>query len=119
MTQIFKICSVGDWATAAANGQFTGSADDRRDGYIHFSTAEQAADTARKYFSNRTDLLLVVFDAAALGNQLKWEPSRGGALFPHLYASLPAAKALAVLPLRLAADGAPDVAACLACLPAI
>jgi uncharacterized protein (DUF952 family) len=112
--RVFKICSHSEWADAKATGAYAGSADDRRDGYIHLSTAEQARDTARKYFSNRQDLLLVAFDAAALGSQLRWEPSRGGALFPHLYADLPTALALAAQPLALGADGAPDVIAALA-----
>ena len=62
---------------------------DSRDGYIHFSTAEQAVETAAKHFAGTDDLLLVAVDADALGPALKWEPSRGGALFPHLYGALP------------------------------
>jgi uncharacterized protein (DUF952 family) len=116
--QIFKICSTGEWASARAEGAYKGSADDLRDGYIHLSTAEQASETARKYFSNRRDLLLIAFDAAALGERLRWEPSRGGALFPHLYADLPTAQALGVQPLALRVDGAPDIAAALAQLAA-
>ena len=116
--KIFKICSTSEWKSACAIGAFKGSADDLRDGYIHLSTAEQASETARKYFSNRRDLLLIAFDAAALGERLRWEPSRGGALFPHLFADLPTAQALGVQPLALAEDGAPDVAAALAKLAA-
>jgi uncharacterized protein (DUF952 family) len=111
--RIFKICSTDEWSAATSVGAFKGSADDLRDGYIHLSTAEQAAETAQKYFSNRRDLLLVAFDATRLGERLKWEPSRGGALFPHLYADLPTAQALGVAPLALGADGAPDVTAAL------
>jgi uncharacterized protein (DUF952 family) len=110
---IFKICSTSEWAAAIAIGAFGGSADDHRDGYIHLSTAEQAAETARKYFSHRDDLLLIAFDAAALGTDLRWEPSRGGALFPHLYAVLSTNLALGAEPLKLGPDGAPDVAAAL------
>ena len=112
-TRIFKICSVDDWATATAEGIYRGSADDRRDGYIHFSTAAQATDTARKYFANRHDLLLIAFDASALGPQLRWEPSRGGSLFPHLYAALPTTQALGSCRLLLDATGNPDMAAAL------
>jgi uncharacterized protein (DUF952 family) len=112
--RVFKICSLSDWAQAKAIGAFRGSADDQRDGYIHLSTAEQATETARKYFSNRQDLLLVAFDATALGALLRWEPSRGGALFPHYYADLPTALAQAAEPLELGIDGTPDVTAALA-----
>ncbi|MBP6609018.1 MAG: DUF952 domain-containing protein [Deltaproteobacteria bacterium] len=69
-------------------GHFSGSGVDLRDGYIHFSTAEQVRETAAKHFAAREGLLLVAVDSAQLGPQLVWEPSRGGALFPHLYASL-------------------------------
>jgi uncharacterized protein (DUF952 family) len=112
--RVFKICPRADWAAAVKVGAMHGSADDLRDGYIHLSTAAQATETARKYFAGRADLVLVGYDAAALGSQLAWEPSRGGALFPHLYASLPTAVALAVLPLPLGPDGVPDIAAALA-----
>ena len=112
-SRIFKICSRSEWESASAAGAYKGSADDLRDGYIHLSTAGQAAETARKYFSNHRDLLLVAFDAATLGERLRWEPSRGGALFPHCYADLPTAEALGVQPLTLNGDGAPDIAAAL------
>ena len=108
--QIFKICSTDEWTAAADIGVYRGSPDDIRDGFIHFSTAAQAAETARKYFSNRHDLLLITFDAADLGEQLRWEPARDGALFPHLYAPLPTAHARGVQPLSLGGDGTPDVA---------
>jgi uncharacterized protein (DUF952 family) len=107
---VFKICSRNEWSDAVAVGAFSGSTDDRRDGYIHLSTAEQATETARKYFSHCNDLLLIAFDTVDLGEQLRWEPSRGGALFPHLYASLLTKSALGVEPLQLRPDGAPDVA---------
>jgi uncharacterized protein (DUF952 family) len=110
---VFKICSTSDWAAALSAGVFVGSPDDLRDGYIHLSTAEQAGETARKYFSNRGDLLLVAFDTVQLGAQLRWEPSRGGALFPHFYAALLTTKALGAEPLPLAPDGTPDVATAL------
>ena len=89
MTTIYKICERGLWQAAEADGAFRGSADDARDGFIHFSTASQLSETAAKHFARQSDLLLIAVDAARLGLQLKWEPSRGGALFPHLYGSLP------------------------------
>ena len=80
---------------AVARGQragvFRGSEIDRRDGFIHFSTAAQAVETAAKHFAGQRDLLLLYVDTATLGDKLKWEPSRGGALFPHLYGDLPLA----------------------------
>jgi uncharacterized protein (DUF952 family) len=110
---VFKICSTTEWSTATTVLAFHGSADDLRDGYIHLSTAEQALETARKYFSNRDDLLLVAFEVAQLGPLLRWESSRGGALFPHLYAALPTALAVGVVRLTLTPDGVPDIAAAL------
>lgn len=104
---VYKICSAGEWAAAARVGRYTGSADDRRDRFIHLSTAAQASETARRYFSGLPDLVLVAFDAAQLGPALKWEPSRGGDLFPHLYDDLPTAAAISVRPIELAADGRP------------
>jgi uncharacterized protein (DUF952 family) len=111
--RIFKICSTEEWTAADGVGVYLGSPDDVRDGFIHFSTAAQASETARKYFSNRQDLLMVMFDAADLGGHLRWEPSRDGALFPHLYSALPTAQARAVASLPLGRDGTPDVAATL------
>lgn len=84
---------------------FPGSAIDRQDGFIHFSSAEQAPETAAKHFAGERDLVLLRVDAARLGNRLKWEPSRGGALFPHLYGGLEVAAVIRVDPLPLAADG--------------
>ena len=97
---IYKICSEAEWQRALASGSYTGSADDARDGFIHFSLADQLRATAAKYFSGRTDLLLVAIDPAALGEALRYEPSRGGALFPHLYAALPVRCALWTAPLK-------------------
>lgn len=89
MTTIYKICDQESWRAALAAGQYRGSEVDVRDGFIHFSTAEQLAETAAKHFARQTDLVLVAVDSDAMGVHLKWEPSRGGALFPHLYAALP------------------------------
>ena len=88
MTIIYKICTTAEWREAERAGAYRGSAVDHKDGFIHFSTAEQAGETARKWFSGQRDLMLIAIDADALGDKLKWEPSRGGALFPHLYGEL-------------------------------
>ncbi len=105
---IFKICPAGLWREAEASGAFRGAPVDLADGYIHFSTAEQARETAAKHFAGMTDLLLIATDEAALGPALRWEPSRGGALFPHLYGPLPLSAVAWVKPLPLGADGAHD-----------
>jgi uncharacterized protein (DUF952 family) len=89
MTLIFKIAGADEWRRAEAAGVFEGAAVDRADGYIHFSTARQAAETAAKWFAGRDDLMLAAVDADALGAALRWERARGGALFPHLYGPLP------------------------------
>jgi uncharacterized protein (DUF952 family) len=101
---IYKICSAVEWAEAEAAGAFGGSPVDIADGYIHFSTAAQTAETLRRHFAGRDSLVLVAVDVAALGSALKWEPSRGGDLFPHLYAPLPVTAALRVTAIE--ADGA-------------
>lgn len=105
MTTIYKICERRLWQAAEADGEFRGSADDIRDGFIHFSTAAQLAETAAKHFAGQADLILVAVHTARLGPQLKWEPSRGGALFPHLYASLPLDAVRWVRPLTDEVDG--------------
>ena len=91
---------------AEATGVFTGASVDRADGFIHFSTAAQTPDTAAKWFAGHNDLTLVAIDATALGDPLRWEPSRGGALFPHLYADLPMSAVVWSRPLKLGPDGA-------------
>lgn len=105
MTVIYKICPAAEWRGAERAGVYPGSAVDLRDGFIHFSTAEQAAETAAKHFAGRDDLVLVSVDAAKLGKSLKWEPSRGGVLFPHLYSALELGTVLRVDPLPLDEDG--------------
>jgi len=105
MTTIYKICETAQWAQAGRNGAFRGSAVDLADGYIHFSTAAQVADTAAKHFAGMPDLVLVAVDAEDLGDVLKWETSRGGALFPHLYGSLPLTAVRWVQALLLDDDG--------------
>jgi uncharacterized protein (DUF952 family) len=93
MRAIYKICTVAEWADAEKAGWFKGSAIDHKDGFIHFSTCEQIAETAAKYFAVVGDLVLVKVDADRLGPNLIWEPARGGSLFPHLYGPLDAAMA--------------------------
>jgi uncharacterized protein (DUF952 family) len=78
-----------EWAEAKAAGAFAGSADDKRDGFLHFSAAGQVRETARRHFSQGDGLRLIAAEPGALGAALKWEVSRGGALFPHLYGALP------------------------------
>lgn len=85
---VFKIFRRAEWQAFGAAGQTTGAPVDRTDGFIHLSTAEQVATTAAKHFAGESDLVLVALDADALGPALRWEPSRGGALFPHLYRPL-------------------------------
>jgi uncharacterized protein (DUF952 family) len=102
---IYKIVPRSLWAAAEAAGRFDGAPVDHADGYIHFSTATQATETAAKHFAGQSDLLLVAVDEAPLGDALKWEVSRGGALFPHLYAPLDLAHVLWVKSLPLGTDG--------------
>ena len=98
VTAIFKLCAADEWSAAVAAGEYAGSADDRRDGFLHFSTREQLAETAARHFAGQEDLVLVEVDGDRLGEALRYEPSRGGALFPHLYAALPVGAARAVTP---------------------
>ena len=105
MILIFKIVAAEEWRAAEKAGVFEGAGIDNRDGYIHFSTAEQTPETAAKYFAGRSDLVLVAVDPAKLGEVLKWEPSRGGAIFPHLYARLPLSAVRWSRPLPLGVDG--------------
>lgn len=104
---IYKIFHASEWASLRTNGATAGAPIDVTDGYIHFSTAEQAAETAAKYFANQGDLFLIAVDGDTLGDDLKWEPSRGGALFPHLYREMRIADVHWAQPLPLK-DGAHD-----------
>lgn len=108
MTVIYKIISAPEWRAAEAEGVFHGAAVDLADGYIHFSAAEQVEETAAKYFAGKSDLLLVSIDADRLDDLLKWEVSRGGALFPHLYAPLSLDVVTRVALLPLGPDGRHD-----------
>lgn len=105
MSTVYKILSATLWRDAERNGVFHGAPVDISDGYIHFSAAEQVAETAAKHFAGQTDLILLHVDAGRLGARLKWEPSRGGSLFPHLYGALDLTAVIRVDPLPLAADG--------------
>jgi uncharacterized protein (DUF952 family) len=105
MPTIYKILLATEWRAAERAGIFSGSAVDRRDGFIHFSSAEQVVETAQRHFSGQRDLVLLNIDATALGDRLRWEPSRGGALFPHLYGELATTAVRRVDPLPLDAQG--------------
>ena len=105
MATIYKICTALEWRLAEQAGVYRGSEVDLRDGFIHFSTGPQAAETAARHFAGQSDLVLIAVDAAALGDRLKWEPSRGGVLFPHLYGELPLEAVRRFDPLPLDADG--------------
>lgn len=102
---IYKVTGRQAWTEAEHIGAFTGSSDDVRDGYIHFSTAQQLAGTLAKYYAGRDDLVLAAVDPARLGSSLKWEAARGGALFPHLYGPLAMTDVAWVRHLPLDRDG--------------
>jgi uncharacterized protein (DUF952 family) len=104
MARVYKICSSMEWAQAKAAGTFTGSAVDLADGFIHLSDASQVRETARRYFATGDDWVLVAFDDAALEG-LIYEPSRGGAMFPHVFAPIATKTALAVFELERQPDG--------------
>jgi len=104
-TTIYKIVSADLWQAAEKAGSFTGAGIDLNDGYIHLSTGPQARRTAELYFKGQPNLLLVAIDGAELGGALKYEPSRDGDLFPHLYAALPLKSVLWAKPMPLDADG--------------
>jgi uncharacterized protein (DUF952 family) len=108
VSTIYKICSAELWRDAQGAGLFRGAPLDQREGFIHLSTAAQVAETAAKHFAGATGQMLVAVDAGSLGGALKWEPSRGGDLFPHLYASLSLDAVLWAVPLPLGADGRHD-----------
>lgn len=105
---IYKIATSAQWEDAQKQGVFRGAPIDLADGYIHFSTKEQAEETAAKWFASQADLLVIGVDPNPLAKDLRWESSRGGALFPHLYASLPLSAVKFVRPLPLKPDGQHD-----------
>jgi uncharacterized protein (DUF952 family) len=86
---LYKIVPVDQWKAAEAAGSFAGSGIDLQDGFIHLSSADQVAETLQKHFANQTGLVKLGIDAEALGATLRWETSRGGALFPHVYGEIP------------------------------
>jgi uncharacterized protein (DUF952 family) len=102
---IYKILRQDEWAALQSRGETAGAPIDEADGYIHFSTAEQLRETLDKHFAGAEGLVLAALEADALGEALKWEPSRGGALFPHLYGPLRRADILWVQPVPLTPDG--------------
>ncbi len=105
MVLIYKICPEALWREAERTGAFAGAPVDVRDGFIHLSTAAQVRETAAKHFGGQRDLLLIAVDEDALGPELRYERSRGGELFPHVYGSLPLSAVRWVKPLPLDADG--------------
>ena len=105
MRKIYKICPASAWREAERQGVFRGSPVDVGDGFIHFSTASQVEETARKHFSGQTGLFLIAVDADALGDALRWERSRNDELFPHLYGELDLGAVTGVLSMRARSDG--------------
>ena len=101
----YKLVDRAEWEAARVDGAYPGSAVDLADGYIHMSSAAQLAETARRHYAGRGDLLLVTVDLTGLGEALKWEASRGGDLFPHLFAPLPVSAAREERGLSVDADG--------------
>ncbi|WP_322515436.1 DUF952 domain-containing protein [Rhodopseudomonas palustris] len=110
MRTIYKICDASAWREAEQAGVYRGSADDSRDGFIHFSTAEQLAETLARHYAGKTGLELIAVDADRLGPALRWEPSRGGELFPHLYGELDLGAVTAIREIATRADGSHDLA---------
>jgi uncharacterized protein (DUF952 family) len=102
---IYHMCRADEWAAAVASGSYRGSSQDLTDGFIHFSTKDQIVESARRHRAGQAGLLLVAVEAARLGVRVKWEPSRGGDLFPHLYGALDPAESASARPLPLGPDG--------------
>lgn len=104
-SRVFKIVKRAHWVAAVEAGLYEGSADDLRDGFIHLSTANQVAGTLARHFRGQDDLILVALSTGSLSGALKWEPSRGGELFPHLYGPLDVALSDDAWPLHRDGDG--------------
>jgi uncharacterized protein (DUF952 family) len=102
---IYHMCRADEWEAAVASGAYAGSTQDKADGFIHFSTAEQIVESARRHRAGQAGLLLLAIDPALLGDRLKWEPSRSGALFPHVYGAIDPRESAWVRPLLLGPDG--------------
>jgi len=109
VSAIYKLLDRAAWLAAERAGAFGGSPVDLADGYIHFSTAAQVGETARRHFRGAADLMLLELDPEALGASLTWEPSRGGDLFPHLYGSMPTSAVRRTWALALDAEGVPVI----------
>jgi uncharacterized protein (DUF952 family) len=109
VVKIYKICPASAWREAERQVVYCGSADDARDGFIHFSTAAQVAGTARKHFFGQRALFLVEVDGDALGDALRWERSRNDELFPHLYGELDLGAVISVINLNMRSDGNHDI----------
>lgn len=105
MPVIYHLAREAGWRDAERSGTYAGTAEDRADGFLHFSTGAQIAESAAKHRRGETDIVLVAVEADSLGAALRWEPARGGALFPHLYGALPLASVLWSKPLPLGDDG--------------
>lgn len=106
---VYKVMTSAQWLDATARGAFDGSSDDVRDGFIHMSAGDQLRGTLLRHFQAQPDLLLIAFTALDLGGALQWDVSRGGDLFPHLYAPLETRHALWTKPLTIDCDGVPQV----------
>jgi len=109
LPKIYKICPASAWREAERQGVFRGSADDIRDGFIHFSAASQVAETARRHFFGQAGLFLIAVDADALGGRLRWERSRNEELFPHLYGELDLGAVVSVRIMPTRSDGSHDI----------
>jgi uncharacterized protein (DUF952 family) len=109
LTRVYKILSRAEWDDALEKGAFEGSAPDRADGFIHLSSADQAPETARRWFHGQRDLIVLSLDADDLGLNLKWEASRGGALFPHFYGRLDCDKVIEARSAPLDREGVPQL----------
>ncbi|MAJ35431.1 MAG: hypothetical protein CBC12_09530 [Candidatus Puniceispirillum sp. TMED52] len=109
MKLVFKICLYSEWQEAVNKGVYTGSALDLRDGFIHLSSSDQVIETAQLHFMNISDLLLVAVDPAGL--DIRYEESRNGQMFPHLFSDLPVSAAVNVQPISMDADGVPIITA--------
>lgn len=101
----YKIVGADEWAEARSAGVYEGSVVDRADGFIHMSTRDQVEETARRHYAGRDDLRLLLIDLTGLGEALVWEPSRGGALFPHLYGPLDVRAVIREQAFAVGADG--------------
>lgn len=104
-SRAYKICDRRLWEQARQGGRYFGSSDDTRDGFIHLSAPEQVAATLLRHFADQDDLVLIGVDVSRLGKALRWEPSRGGALFPHLYEPLDFSAVVSEVPLVRGPDG--------------